>query len=353
MTYNGSSGGTFRGLGGVHVTERRLRLLLGLEINDARLIRPASAPSLSRVAFDWEMSLTEAMMRRSEIRRQRLKVQQRELELLAARNFLLPQFDVVARYRWRGLGRNWLGDYPDADPAAAVEFGQSSLENLFGGKFEEWQLGGELTFPIGFRRAHAAVRNAQLQTARERAVLDEQERRVLFDLSNAIADLERAYEISQTAFNRRAAAKQQMDILLYRQQRGVQPNVDQQPNLDQLIDAQRRFADADSQYHRALAEYMIAVKNVHYEKGTLLEYCQVHLAEPSGIGCDYSPAVRDRWLRNRRFRVLDYVLRRPVADCEMVASPEKASEQAPIEQIEPPVVPESLRFESVPPQPAG
>ena len=41
------------------------------------------------------------------------------------------------------------------------------------------------------------------------------------------------------------------------------------------LDAQRRFADADNHYYLALCDHQIALKNVNYEKGSLLDYCNV------------------------------------------------------------------------------
>ena len=316
-TFDGSSGGTFRGIGGVHVCERRLRLLLGLEINDVNLVRPADEPTIGQVSFDWSQVLAEAITRRSELRRQRLQVRHRELELVASRNFLLPRFDLVGRYRWRGLGRNWLGNVDD--PAANDPFHYSSLDNLFRGDYQEWQLGGELTFPVGFRRAHAAVRHAQLQLARERTVLDEQQRQVLHDLSNAIGDMDRAYAISQTNYNRRISARQRFNILWARLSEG-----ELEVNFDQLIDAERRYADADVQYYRSLIEYMIAVKNVHYEKGSLLEYCLVQLAEPEGVGDDYS--IQARRTCRPKYQLLNYAINKPSSE-EAIADEERAAPQ--------------------------
>src|SRR5690606_39038557 len=48
-TNNGSRGGTFRGTGGVHVVERRLRLLMGISLSDGRLARPSDQPTLVHV----------------------------------------------------------------------------------------------------------------------------------------------------------------------------------------------------------------------------------------------------------------------------------------------------------------
>lgn len=271
-TSNGSSGGTFRAASGVHVAERRLRLMIGLEINDGRLIRPSDEPKLSPIVYDWRALITEGLAKREELHRQRLQVRRRELELVASRNFLLPRLDVVGRYRYRGLGENLFGGTA-IEPTDPPDFGNGSLTNLFGGNYQEWQMGVEMSLPIGFRRAHAAVQNAQLQLARERAILDEQERTVLYDLSNAVADVYRAYESCQTNFNCRLAAKTQVDILREKLANRLPLN------LDQLVDAERRFADADIQYQQAVIEYMLAMKNVHFEKGTLLEYNHVYLAE--------------------------------------------------------------------------
>jgi outer membrane protein TolC len=280
ITNNGSSGGSFRGTGGVLVAERRLRLAMGAPITDGRMIRPADEPTLASVSFSWPEISADALVRRTELRRSRLLVKRRELELIANRNFLLPQFDMIGRYRWRGLGHRLLGDTPiPFDPAdPANHFSQSSLGNLFGGDFDEWLLGAEVKFPIGFRKAYAGVRNAQLLLAREKAVLEEQERQIMHDLSNVYAELQRTEQVMQTTYNRRLAGKRQVEILRDKLAKDIPVN------LDTLLDAERRFADSDIQFHRSLVEHMLAIKNVNFERGTLLQYSHVLLAE--NIGAD-------------------------------------------------------------------
>jgi outer membrane protein TolC len=190
------------------------------------------------------------------------------MELAATRNFLLPRLDAVGRYRWRGFGNALLN--PSRDGKSRFD---NAYMDLTTGDFQEWQLGFELSFPFGQRQAHSALRNAQLSLARERTILDEQERQVIHDLSNAWADCRRAYEICQTAFNRRVAARTQLAILQEREKPGFKVDV------NTMLDAQSRAADADSRYFRSLVEYIVAVKNVHHEKGTLLEYDNIQLAE--------------------------------------------------------------------------
>jgi outer membrane protein TolC len=283
-TYNGSNGGTFRRTVGVHVAERRLRLLLGWPINGESLIRPATEPVHAAVKYDWDAILAESLARRTELRRQRQQVKQRELQLSASRSFLKPQFDAVGRYRWRGFGSNLLSVNRESE-----RFG-NAVQNLTSGDFQEWQMGFEFSIPLGFRQAHAAVRNAELRLARERAILREQERQVVYHLSNAIEDVDRAYRDVQLGYNRLRAAKTRVDSL---------KSVDETSSIatpDQLLEAHNRLADAESRYYMSLVEYMIAVRNVHFEKGSLFDYHSIQLQDAHGHGDGYNG------LRNFEFR---------------------------------------------------
>lgn len=265
-TNNGSSGGTFRGTTGVQLAERRLRLVCGLPISDGRMIRPSDEPIVTKVTLDWTQTSQEALARRPELRRQRWVVKRREMELFASRNYLMPRLDATGRYRFRGFGNQLLNSDGNTD---GNRF-DNAYDNLLTGDFQEWQLGVDMTVPIGFRRAHSAVRNGQLLLARERALLHEQERSVLHDLSNSVADLQRAFAITQTSYNRLVAARDQLNA--------VQSTYDaDKAPLDLLLEAQRRNAEAEGRYYRALVEHATSLRNVHFEKGTSLEYHNVYL----------------------------------------------------------------------------
>ncbi|MFM9067822.1 MAG: TolC family protein, partial [Planctomycetota bacterium] len=275
-------GGTFRAVPGVQVAERRLRLLIGLPINDGRIIVPKSDPCLAPMKLDWNSLTAEALARRPELQRQRLQVKRRELELLASRNFLLPRLDLIGRYRFRGTGVDLWNNSNGYIPGTEALNVDNAVQNLVSGDYPDWRLGGELTFPVGFRQGHAAVRNAQLFLARERALLTEQERSVLHDLSNAYSDVARTYELCMLAAQRRDAARQR-----YSQLRAEIPQDPDTPSpgkiyesrMTDLLEAIRRVVDAESTYHAAVVENALAIKNVHFEKGSLLEYNNVHLAD--------------------------------------------------------------------------
>ena len=285
-TGNGSSGGTFRGNGGVHVTERRLRRIIGLPPSDGRLLRPSDQPLTAPVHFDWSETARVSVLRRVELRRQRFETRRFELECIASKNHLLPSLDAVGRHRFRGFGHRLLdssGNNPRFDNA---------YEDLTSGDFQEWQLGFELNVPIGYRRAFAANRNAELKLCRARAILREQEHLVLHEVASAVAEMQRAYVVSQTSYNRLDAAREQLAAV------EAAFEADKAP-LDLLLDGQRRLADANSRHYRALTEYAIAMKNVHFAKGTLLDYDGIFLGEGSWPRKAYQDAARREGLRGK------------------------------------------------------
>ncbi len=257
---NGNEGGVFVGIGGVQVAERRLRLVMGLPLRDDRILRPCDEPISAPVLFEWESIAHDAIRNRPELRRQRLLVERRRMELLAAQNFLLPQLDLIGRYRFRGLDKDLIGD-------------NSAYRDLGTGDFQEWEAGVQFSMPLGFRQAHAAVQHARQLLAREQAVLREQERHVMSDLSAMLSESERALKQVDTNLNRYLAAADALEAFDANRRAGA--NV----NLEQLLDAQRRLSDAQSRYYLAKIEYAVALKNVQFERGALLTENQLYVAE--------------------------------------------------------------------------
>lgn len=270
----------------LYTTEAQLRYVMGLATTDGRLIRPGEEPTIARVNFDWWDVHSESMVRSVELRRQKFRIKQRELELVAARNFLLPRLDAVGRYRWTGLGDelidpNGTGFNPSSPTGDLV--GSNAWSTLTSGNFQEWQLGFQASVPIGFRRELSAVRNAQLTLARDRAVLQDLELAISHDLSEAIRQLDLSFKLAETNFNRRKAAADEVRAVEVSFDAGV-------ATLDLVLDAQRRLAEAESDFFRAVVDYNLAIKNIELRKGSLLEYDGVFLSEGPWPGKAYFDA---------------------------------------------------------------
>ena len=286
---------------------------MGISASDGRLIRPSDEPTTARISFDWQQSLVEALSRSAELRKQKWFIKQKELELTAAKNLLLPRLDIGGRYRFLGVGENLIGSnaaYPQAGPPVPpATTPTSSLENtdsystLMGGRFQEWQAQAQFLMPIGFRRELSTVRNFQLQLARERARLQDEELEVSHGLVEAARNVDTNFALSQTNFNRRVAAERQVEAVQAAYDAGT-------VTFDQLLDAQRRRADAESSYYRSLIDYNRSISQLHYRKGSLLEYNGIFLTEGPWPGKAYFDAHRRARQRDASL-YLDYGHSRP------------------------------------------
>lgn len=322
---SGSTGGVFRRNIGVRVAERRLRYLIGMTISDGQLLQPCDKPDTTPVVFDWYQAVDMAFDIRPELRRQRWMIKQRELQLVASKNFLQPRFDLVGRHRFRGLGRDLTGgesfqavlDNPNNNDNVSGAFA-----DLFSGNFQEWQLGVEMRMAVGNRQAHTAVRNAELGVQRERIVMQEQERKIMLDLSNAVAEVRRAASTMALAKQRYEAAVDYRAQAAERIERG-------RAQFDVLLEAQRRVLEAHVQFINSEVEYRIAIRNVHLEQGSIMDYHGIQLAEGESHPAAYVSADR----RNRlRGAALNYVMHDPI-----IGKPENVPDDL-VQQIKSPSI---------------
>ena len=289
----------------VYRCENRLRYMMGISASDGRLIRPSDEPTTARISFDWQQSLVEALSRSAELRKQKWVIKQRELELTAAKNLILPRLDLVGRWRFLGMGQDLINqnynpyNADNVDPLA----GTDAYSTMLSGKFQEWQAGAQFLMPLGFRRELATVRHHQLQLARERARLQDEELEASHALVEAVRNVDTNFALAQTNFNRRVAAERQVEAVQAAYDAGT-------VTLDQLLDAQRRRAEAESGYYRALVDYNRSISQLHYRKGSLLEYNGVFLAEGPWPGKAYFDAHRRARQRDASL-YLDYGHSRP------------------------------------------
>jgi outer membrane protein TolC len=251
--------------GQVYQAESKLRYLMGIAATDGRLICPVDDPTTAKISFDWAQVQSEAMARSVEIREQRWKVKQRDLELIAARNYLLPRVDLDARYSWQGMGDKIV------DPGNSSITG-GAFDNLGSGQFQAWHVGVEGQIPLGFRKQRDGVTNAEYAVARERARLQETELEVSHQVAFAIRDLETNRVLMATNFNRMQAAQRNVDAVKAAYDNGQIP-------INVLLDAQQKLVQAETEYYRAVTNYAKSISQVHFRKGSLLEYNGVYLTE--------------------------------------------------------------------------
>ncbi len=260
---------------GLYGREQLLREKMGWSPTDSRMIRPADEPSEARVHFDWCDVHSEALLRSVELRRQKWAIKSAQLEMMSAKNQLLPQLDVTAFYRWLGVG-----DQLAAANRSGISFpnpGSNALEELTGGGFQEVGVRAEFTpQAIGSRRALAGIRNRQIQLVKLQEEMREKEMFVVDNLTSSWRNMESTF-ISIKDFRDQLQANID-EIKIYNDQISSGTNALGQL-ADLLLRAEERRARSQLQYYQAICEYNKSITNIHYWKGSLLDLNAIDLGE--------------------------------------------------------------------------
>ena len=221
---------------------------------------------MTPIEYDWTALVHEAIAQRPELKKQRQLLKSLELQKEASEQFKKPRLDMFGRYRFRGFGdKTRRRDRKHVDQFAP----RSHRKSVW------WRLPGmgigsrnDLSRLVPVKDMLPSI-TLEFQIARERARLKEQERQIIHDLSNAVAELGRAVELNQVGYNRLGFLPSSVFSSL---------NEDTD-SPDEILDAQTRLADAKSSYYRTLVEHEAAVRNVHFEKGSLLPFRHVILTD--------------------------------------------------------------------------
>ncbi len=163
--------------------------------------------------------------------------------------------------------------------------GDNAFSSMTGGDYASWVMGLNASMPFGWRKELAGVQNAKLNLTKSRALLQEQELELTHQLADSFREISQAYQQSRTMLNRRIAADDEVRSVNAAYQVGT-------TTLDQLLDAQKRQAEAETAYYRSIVDYNLAIMTLHYRKGSLLEYNNVALAESPWPAKAYFDAKR-------------------------------------------------------------
>ena len=254
-------------LSSIFRSESELRRLMGLPVNDGRVLRPSDEPSIAEYIPDWESSLHEGLSLRTELRAQKFRIKSLQLQLKAAHSLVRPTVNAVGSYDVNGVGDQLIS----SGHANSLNSAYGSLSRA---GLESWTAGVEVTVSIGYRSQRSQVRNLELQLAKDTAVLAAQERNISHEIATAIQEVTAAFATAQSHHKRLLAATDRVKKLNYKKQVGV-------GTLDLVLRAQASVAAAESAYYQQVVNYNKALVNLNLATGCLLEYNSIYLAEGS------------------------------------------------------------------------
>jgi outer membrane protein TolC len=288
-------------------TERQLRNILGLPPADNRRILPVTAPTDARIEPDWESSLGQMVAYQPDIVQNQLLVRIAELQLLVARNQLLPVLAFDLLYQLNGFGKDldeamgvMTGKTVQAiDPILQFQQRQAGLNPQPGtyGGFQTWQAGITFQMPLGYRGPLANTRQAQFSLLRQRAYLQQVVHQQAHFVARFFLEVDKNYKQFKTASRLKAAALQRLEAQKAYYENGT-------ITIDQYLDSVNRWAQAVTFEAQYRAQYNIAIAALEESKGTLLAYNNIILAEGPWPAKAYVQA-RDQRVAHRRTPVGD------------------------------------------------
>jgi outer membrane protein TolC len=213
--------------GELELAQLALRDVLGLAIGEP--VKPADAtvpfePVQMRLA-EW---VEQALANRPEIDSILYRLEQADLAVRVAGNFVLPRLDLVGLYR-----RN------DFDTSPRRTFGMDS---------HAWLGGIEFEIPFGNVAARERLRAASLQYARIERELENQRRLIEVEVRSEAIALRENLEELEAQTDKVEQARYKLEIAQVRYQRGIADNFD-------VTDAQEDLVDAESDLLTAVVDY--------------------------------------------------------------------------------------------------
>ncbi len=257
-----AKGNVIVALQGITTAENALKILLFKDPNDKTWnseIKPTDEPQFGELTFNLDESTRLALKNRPELDQMRLLTEQKEIDIKYYKNQLKPQLDFVGIYTNTGLAGA-------ASTAVSVGGGGStilprflggygtSLKNLFGQDFRTYQIGVNVSLPIG---NHTAKANLGRSLAEQRQ-LDARQRQLVesvqVDVRNALQAVVASRQRYEAAQAGELAAKAQYDGEQERYRAGLSTNFVVLQRQTDLSVARGTTVRALTDYNKALAD---------------------------------------------------------------------------------------------------
>ncbi|HSN69257.1 MAG TPA: TolC family protein [Thermoanaerobaculia bacterium] len=279
--------------------EDRLRRLMNLPASEwDRPIIPTDAISYTPVTVDLEASVARAFQLRPEIKQAGLGVENDEIELLYARNQVLPELDFNINYGLAGLGGAQIIRDPLTNEPIGIIGGAFSdaINQVFGFDYPNWTTSFTVGVPIRNIGARAERRRAELNL--ERSVQDKTdiEQAVAIQVRQAARDIQTGSRQIAASSAAREAAEQNLEAERRRFENGMSTNFD-------VLRVQQALSDARSREILAVVAYNKAVATYHRAVGDLLQVRGIAVNEriPEEFDMPRSPLEKIDWLNYRNW----------------------------------------------------
>ncbi len=257
-------------------TADTLRQLLNLEDDrywDMPLV-PSTDPVVERVEIDTQEAIAEALDKRSELRQQRLRIENLRVDEQFQKNLSRARLDFQARYGFNGLGGTVVNRNP-FDPDSPVEIipggYEDALQQVLDTSFTGWSAGLVFAKPLQNRQGKASVAIAELALDQGETSLSELELAIRTEVRRTVRAVETAAEAIDLATVSRELAEKQLDAEQKRYENGLSTSFEVLLIQEDLSEARSREVSSITAYRRTLVLYHKAIGRLLEHNGILIE----------------------------------------------------------------------------------
>ena len=236
--------------------ERDLKRILdktGLEMQTPTVLIPATEPDPIRYEFTKQRLVGTAIENRMEMLELELQIAEDISTIDYTRNQALPLVTLDYTYNISGLGATR----------------DDSFDLLRDKRFEDHRFGLQLLIPLGNEVAKSRLRQAFYRRRQRLATRNSRRALIEIEVLNAVDQLEANWQRILASRQNAILAGRLFEAEKRQFELGLRTSTD-------VLDAQTKFANAQSAEILALAEYQIALVDLGYATGTLLGAAKVH-----------------------------------------------------------------------------
>jgi outer membrane protein TolC len=212
--------------------------------------------------------IKQALMRRPEFEQVRLALQQTEIRRGVAKNQMLPQLDLFARYLALGV---------DNSPSDAWD---ETSSNDYG----NWRVGLQFSFPLQNRAARYRFKQAEKALEQARLAMEKAQNDIIQDVRSSIRAVETNRQQIEVGMATVEFNREKVDTGMKRQSVGLATSFE-------VLRFQTDLATARSNLLRAVIDYNKSIIQLERAKGTLLETL--------GIPDEFAPAKKSESSQKR------------------------------------------------------
>ena len=253
-----------------------LKGLMGFENPDdwkSRIV-PMDALGVTTTTVSLDESIAQALQNRPELRQRQIETQISQINLLSAKNGVLPQLDFSLRYGFAGVGGTQTFFDPTTGlPIASLAGGwDDPLSQILNHQYNNWGALINFSLPLGNTTARANLAQARFgaSSAKQNTALTQQA--IISDVRNAVRGLDASSKGISAAMKSRELAERNLDAEQKKFDNGMSTAFNVVKIQDDLASAQASELQTRVYYRQAEAVYRTAV-------GSMLESMGVRIRD--------------------------------------------------------------------------